>query len=120
MAARFWKANELVPGVPRAGNRNDTNDRPFPYERANAAPECWSWCSSERRRIVKKARLFAFAAALSMGAALPALAALDSDAVYVSPDHYTSASWSDFDGPVERLNVVSDRTVDCDHITVHY
>ena len=74
----------------------------------------------KRRCIVKKARLFAFTTALSLGAALPALAALGSDAVYVSPDHYTSASWSDFDGPVDRLNVVSDRTVDCDHITVHY
>ena len=69
---------------------------------------------------MKKTRIFALAAALSMGAALPALAALDTDTVYVSPDHYTSASWSDFGDPVERLNVVSDRTVDCDHITVHY
>jgi len=69
---------------------------------------------------VRKTRLLAFAAALSIGAALPALAAFDTDTVYVSPDRYTTASWSDFDGPVERLNVVSNRNVDCDHITVHY
>ena len=69
---------------------------------------------------MRKTRLIAFAAALSIGVALPALAAFDADTVYVSPDHYTTASWSDFAGPVERLNVVSNRNVDCDHITVHY
>lgn len=69
---------------------------------------------------MRKTRILAFAAALSMGAALPALAALENDTVYVSPDHYTGASWSGFGDPIERLNVVSDRTVDCDHITVHY
>ncbi len=69
---------------------------------------------------MRKTRLFAFAAALSIGAALPALAAFDGDTVYVSPDRYTSATWTDFDGPVDRLNVVSNRNVDCDHITIHY
>ncbi|HXS05699.1 MAG TPA: hypothetical protein VN723_02835 [Rhizomicrobium sp.] len=69
---------------------------------------------------MKNTRLFALAAILSMSAALPALAALDTDTVYVSPDRYTSVSWSDFDGPVARLNLISDRTLDCDRITVHY
>lgn len=68
---------------------------------------------------MRKTRLIALAASLSMSVALPAFAA-DTDTVYVSPDHYTTASFSDFGGPVERLNVVSNRNVDCDHITVHY
>jgi hypothetical protein len=74
----------------------------------------------ERRCIVRKTRLSLLAAILSISAALPALAAMDTDTVYVSPDRYTSVSWSDFDGPVARLNLISDRTVDCDHIMVHY
>ena len=69
---------------------------------------------------MKKTRLFSLAAALGIGVALPALAAFDTNTVYVSPDRYTTASVSDFEGPVDRLNVVSNRNVDCDHITIHY
>lgn len=69
---------------------------------------------------MKKTRLVALAASLCVGVALPAAAALDTDTVFVSPDHYTNASLSDFGGPVERLSFVSNRDVDCDHITVRY
>lgn len=69
---------------------------------------------------MRKSRLFALAALLVTGTTLSALAAVSVDAVYVSPEHYTSVSWSDFDGPVARLNFASDRNVDCDRVTVNY
>jgi hypothetical protein len=42
-------------------------------------------------------------------------------AVNVSADHYTDITWSRFEGPVLKLNMVaSGDTVDCDHIDVTY
>lgn len=69
---------------------------------------------------MRKSRLLALATLLVAGTALPAMAAVATDAVYVSPTHYTGVNWSDFDGPVARLNFISDRSVDCDHVTVNY
>ena len=69
---------------------------------------------------MRNSRLFAFASLLVAGTAYSAKAAVNSDAVYVSPAHYTNVNWSDFDGPVARLNFVADRSVDCDHVTVNY
>lgn len=65
---------------------------------------------------------FLVAAALSLGAALPASAAVHQlGAVNVSADHYTQVSWTRFDGPVEKLSFIPDTdAVDCDHITVNY
>jgi hypothetical protein len=62
------------------------------------------------------------AAALCLGAALPASAEVHQlGAVNVSADHYTQVSWTRFDGPVERLSLVPDNdAVDCDHITINY
>jgi hypothetical protein len=62
------------------------------------------------------------AAALSFGTAVPALAAIDElGAIDVAGDHYTHASWTTFEGPVERLSFLSKSgNVDCDHITVNY
>ena len=65
---------------------------------------------------------FLLAAALCLGAALPASAAVHQlGAVNVSADHYTQVSWTRFDGPVERLSFIPDTdAVDCDHITINY
>jgi hypothetical protein len=62
------------------------------------------------------------AAALCVGTALPAAAAVHQlGSVNVSADHYTRVSWTRFDGPVERLSFVPDTdAVDCDHITINY
>jgi hypothetical protein len=83
-------------------------------------PKLVNGAAQKRRCIVRKTKLFALAMALSAGVALPAWAARDTDTVFISPDHYTRASLTDFDGPVERLNIVSNRNADCDHVTVHY
>src|SRR5215469_2935819 len=68
-----------------------------------------------------KSSLF-MAAAIVLGAALPAAAAVHQlGAVNVSADHYTQVSWTRFDGPVEQLSFIPDTdAVDCDHITVNY
>jgi hypothetical protein len=69
-----------------------------------------------------KSSLLILGAALCMGGALPAAAAVHQlGAVNVSADHYTQVSWTRFDGPVERLSFVPDNdAVDCDHITINY
>jgi hypothetical protein len=71
---------------------------------------------------MRKSSLLFLAAALSLGAAIPAAAAVHQlGAVNVSADHYTQVSWSRFDGPVARLSFVPDNdAVDCDHITINY
>jgi hypothetical protein len=69
-----------------------------------------------------KSSLLVAAAVLSLGAALPAAAAVHQlGAVNVSADHYTQVSWTRFDGPVQKLSFLPDTdAVDCDHITVNY
>lgn len=66
--------------------------------------------------------LLILGAALCIGTALPAAAAVHQlGTVNVSADHYTHVSWTRFDGPVTRLSFVPDNdAVDCDHITVNY
>jgi hypothetical protein len=69
-----------------------------------------------------KSSLLVAAATLTLGAALPAAAAVHQlGAVNVSADHYTQVSWTRFDGPVQKLSFLPDTdAVDCDHITVNY
>lgn len=71
---------------------------------------------------MKKSRLLILASALSLGASLPALAALDEiGAVDVSADQFTHAHWSKFGGPVQGLSFLSnDSDVTCDHITANF
>lgn len=71
---------------------------------------------------MRKSSLLLFGALLSMGAALPAAAAVHQlGTVNVSADHYTLVSWTRFDGPVARLSFTPDNdAVDCDHITINY
>jgi hypothetical protein len=61
-------------------------------------------------------------AVLCAAGALPALAASHQlGTVNVSADHYTHVSWTQFDGPVERLSFLPENdAIDCDHITVNY
>jgi hypothetical protein len=74
------------------------------------------------RQSFRKTPLLILSAALCLGAALPAAAAVHQlGAVNVSADHYTQVSWTRFDGPVTRLSFVPDNdAVDCDHITINY
>lgn len=62
------------------------------------------------------------AAALCLGAGLPALADVHQvGAVNVAADHYTHVSWSRFEGPVVRLRFISDNDdIDCEHVVVTY
>ena len=71
---------------------------------------------------MRRPSLLLLGALMSMGAALPAAAAVHQlGAVNVSADHYTQVSWTRFDGPVARLSFVPDNdAVDCDHITINY
>jgi hypothetical protein len=69
-----------------------------------------------------RSTLLILGAALCLGTALPAAAAVHQlGAVNVSADHYTRVSWTRFDGPVTRLSFIPDNdAVDCDHITINY
>ncbi|MGZ5928514.1 MAG: hypothetical protein ACXWLX_04800 [Rhizomicrobium sp.] len=71
---------------------------------------------------MRRSSLLLLGVLVSMGAALPAAAAVHQlGAVNVSADHYTQVSWTRFDGPVARLSFVPDNdAVDCDHITINY
>lgn len=63
-----------------------------------------------------------FSAALTLGAAVPATAAVHQlGAVNISADQYTPVTWSRFDGPVRRLSLMPENDdIRCDHITVNY
>lgn len=65
---------------------------------------------------------FLIFATLVGGFALPAVAAVhELGSVNVSADHFTHVSWTEFDGPVDRLSFLpATDAVDCDHITVNY
>lgn len=71
---------------------------------------------------MRRFSLLVFASMLCAGGALPAAAAIhELGAVNVSSDHYTHVSWTQFEGPVDRLSFMpANDAVDCDHITVNY
>jgi hypothetical protein len=70
---------------------------------------------------MRKSPLFAFAALLC-ASALPAVAAVhELGSVNVSADHFTNVTWSQFEGPVDRLSFLpATDAVDCNHITINY
>ncbi|MGH6827869.1 MAG: hypothetical protein ACRELF_24110 [Gemmataceae bacterium] len=70
---------------------------------------------------MRKSSLAVFASLLCLGA-LPAAAAVHQQGtVNVSAEHYTPVTWTEFDGPVDRLSFLpANDAVDCDHITVNY
>src|SRR5579872_6195428 len=70
---------------------------------------------------MKKAHTFAIAAMLTMGTAIPALAAWNHVGnVEVSPYRYTDVQLGNFQGPVDRIRFHSDGRADCDNIRVRY
>ena len=70
---------------------------------------------------MRKSSLAILASMLCLSTLPAAAAILQHGTVNVSANHYTPVTWTEFDGPVDRLSFLpANDAVDCDHITINY